>query len=102
MTTGIDPSTAQEMSDEEIGKHLSQNFRKSIQTMAQANPKHFDINAPFSKLLLTSTVNDMRVLPICDKEERVVGIVGQNDLLSGLGNVLEMEPEEEIIEESKR
>ena len=55
----------------------------------------FTERTPLNELLKTSLKNDLRVLPVCDDEGRIIGVVDQTALIRGIGKMLGLGPARE-------
>lgn len=75
-----------------VGVALRKNFKTPLSKIARARLPHFTEMTPLSELARISLEKDLRVLPVCDPEGRVIGVVDQSALLRGLGDFLDIKP----------
>jgi SulP family sulfate permease len=74
---------------------LRSNFETRLDKIARSDVPHFTGRTPLNELVKTSIKDDLRVLPICDDEGRIIGVVSQGALIRGIGRMLGIEPDQE-------
>ena len=89
MIENLDSREASSLSDAELGKHFCRGFQTVIKDMALVDLPHISEDTTLSEVLKASVKMDIRVLPVCDENGRVLGLLSQADLLSGLAQVAE-------------
>jgi sulfate permease, SulP family len=85
---GVDRDAAAEMSDEELKECLRRDFTKPIRLVARTDLARQDSDASVARLLETAVVHDQYVVPICDDDDRVKGLVDMEALARGLRDAL--------------
>jgi len=81
-------------------KALRTNFETRLDKIARSDVPRFTVRTPLNELVKTSLKDDLRVLPICDDEGRIIGVVDQTALIRGIGKMLGIEPDQEKAKEN--
>lgn len=84
------------LSDEALGDHLRKSFGQSISEVCRKELPLLALDTPLHELVNTAVEADLAVLPICDEEGRLIGLVRSVDLLRGIGTSIGFNPEEEL------
>ena len=92
MMDGLSLDEAVALSDEELAQQFASQLDKPIGTLSQRNLPDVTLDTSFLNLFHLSLLHKLSVLPIRDKEGRVAGLVGQHDLLVGLGKLISATP----------
>jgi CBS domain-containing protein len=87
---GADDHDQERLSDDQVGVLLRRDFTQPIRTIARTDVVPHPLQASLARLLETSVKNDQTVIPICDEEGRIKGLVSADDLLRGLVQSLSM------------
>ncbi len=87
MSEGTDLDNS--MDDQKVGEELRRNFLLPIFDMARTDMDGLATDASLTRMLEESLKPGMQVLPICDADGRIKGLVNADDLLKGL--MLEMD-----------
>ena len=77
-----------DVKSDNVAEALRENFNTPIKDIARGDLPHFTERTPLLELIEISVKNDLRVLPVCDNEKRVVGVVDQSSMLRGVGEML--------------
>ncbi|MFP4381422.1 MAG: solute carrier family 23 protein [Candidatus Sumerlaeia bacterium] len=93
LTESIDLDAAHRMDDHEFGEILGRNLTKSIEPMAEKGMDTIERDANMASLLRKTFLNDLRVLPVCDEGRRIIGLVGQGEVLNAIGDMLNLKHE---------
>jgi len=76
------------LDDPAVGELLRRDFTESIRSIAHFDLEHLQKDASLASLIESSVENDLQVIPICDSEKRIKGLVSTDDLLRGLEQAL--------------
>lgn len=82
-----DVATA-ELDDAAVAELLRRDFAVPIKGIARTDVQRHTTQASLAALLEASVVNDQHVIPICDSDGRIKGLVSTDDLLRGLSKAL--------------
>lgn len=93
---GKDLPEDEALSEEELGDHLRKSFDQSISEVCRKDLPRLQLETPLHVLTQTAVDADLAVLPICDEEGRLTGLVRSVDLLKGIGKSIGFNPEEEL------
>lgn len=74
---------------------LRTNFETRLDTIARSDVPRFTERTPLNELVKTSLKDDLRVLPVCDDEGRIIGVVDQTALIRGIGRMLGIGPDQD-------
>lgn len=74
--------------DSELGERLRHYFEVPINELADVTVENHKADSPLAALVATALRKDMQVIPICDDEGRIKGLVSTDDLLRGLHQAL--------------
>ncbi len=88
LNAGVDKARARDLSDEALGEALRRDFGRSINSIARADIEKLPTGARLTPLLEAAVWHDLQVLPICDEDGRISGLISQESLLRGLDSVL--------------
>ena len=75
---------------------MRKSFSKSISEVCRKDLPHLTLDSPLHILTQTAVDTDLSVLPICDEEGRLTGLVRSVDLLKGMGRTIGFNPEQEL------
>lgn len=75
--------------DAELGERLRYRFDRPINRLADRGIERHRSDAVLAELLETMLQKDMQVIPICDDDGRIKGLVSADDLLRGLHEATE-------------
>lgn len=84
-TEGHDTSV---LDDEQVAVLLRRDFTKPIRLIARTDVARESDSAAFARVLELSVENDQRVVPICDEDGRVKGLLSTDDMMKGLLHVV--------------
>ncbi|QXD22975.1 STAS domain-containing protein [Opitutia bacterium ISCC 51] len=84
------------LSQEELGDYLRKSFDQSISEVCRKDLPRLQLETPLHLLTQTAVDADLAVLPICDEEGRLTGLVRSVDLLKGIGKSIGFNPKEEL------
>lgn len=88
----IDPADLNGITDQELGERFRSQLTLSINKMAHTDLDRLGVETTLAELLFASVDNDLSVIPICDADGRIIGLVDQVDLLAGVGLALGITP----------
>jgi CBS domain-containing protein len=83
-----------DISDRQLGVLFRKHFTRSIGAIARTDLPRLTERTTLAELLLASIGKDLPVLPVCNEDGRVLGLIDQNDLLTGLAKALAQRGEE--------
>ena len=72
------------MDDQAIGALLRRDFLRPIHSIARTDHDRLSPESSLAKVLATAVEKDRHVIPICDEDNRLKGLVSADDLLRGL------------------
>jgi SulP family sulfate permease len=84
----LETSRAADVDDREVGVLFRKHFTRPIGAIARTDLPRLTERTTLAELLLTSIETDLPVLPVCNEDGRVLGLIDQNDLLTGLAKAL--------------
>ena len=90
------PESKEALSEEELRNHLQKSFGQAISEVCRKDLPRLTLDTPLHKLVKTAVDADLAVLPVCDEEGRLTGLVRSVDLLKGIGKSIGFNPEEEL------
>ena len=90
------PENADELSEEELGNYLRKSFGHSISEVCRKDLPRLTVDSPLHELIKTAVEGDLAVLPICDEDGRLTGLVRSVDLMKGIGTSIGFNPEQEL------
>jgi sulfate permease, SulP family len=92
MMADLSADDAIALSDRDLGRRFAAQFNKPIGPMSRQDLPEATLDTSFISMFHMSLLHSLSVLPIRDNESRVVGLVGQHDLLEGLGKLMSAAP----------
>jgi SulP family sulfate permease len=93
---GKDLPEDEELSEKDLRDHLRKSFDQSISEVCRKDLPRLHLETPLHVLTQTAVDADLAVLPICDEDGRLTGLVRSVDLLKGIGKSIGFNPEEEL------
>ena len=90
------PGSEESLSDEALGERMRRSFGQLISEVCRTDLPHLTEDTPLHVLTRTAVDADLAVLPICDEEGRLTGLVRSVDLLKGIGITIGFNPEQEL------
>lgn len=81
---------ADTLDDAAVGERFRDGFTRSISDIARTDLEPLGRHTSLTRLLEVVVQKDLEVVPICDDERRIMGMVSTDDLLLGLGRALRM------------
>ncbi len=94
MINGIDPAQAVLMEDRALARQIRKNFTKTITTLVRSGIPRLSRDASIAQVLQASARHGMPVVPVCDEDGRLMGLVDQNVMLDELIKALNLTPKE--------
>jgi len=88
LLASIDVDKARELPDDQVAKLLRRDFTKPIRLVAQTDTTRHSLDTSLARMLKTAVDKEHYVVPICDDDGRVKGLVNMEDLLRGLRDAL--------------
>ncbi len=88
LTAGARGADHDGLDDAAIGELLRRDFTTTISSIARKDLLLLGPETPLSRLIHALTDQDLQVIPICDDDGRIRGLVSADDLLRGLEQVL--------------
>ncbi len=76
--------------DEELGNRLAKSFSKQINEIADADLPVASASDDIIDLMRKSVQGNTTVVPVCDPEHRILGVVDEGQLIRALGDVLQV------------
>ncbi|MHC5062793.1 MAG: SulP family inorganic anion transporter [Planctomycetota bacterium] len=89
LAAGVGDGDARSLDDEALAERFRRDFTTSITNIARRDLIRLGATAPLADLIEVSVQQDLHVLPICDEDGRIKGLVSADDLLRGLKQALE-------------
>ncbi len=89
LSAGASDDAGRELDDEALAERFRRDFSRSITAIARKDLLRLDTNTSLADLIEVSVQQDLHVLPICDQEGRIKGLVNADDLLRGLQQMLD-------------
>jgi SulP family sulfate permease len=71
-----------------LGEHLRRDFTRGIDTIARLDVDRLEKDASLARLMEVCVEQDLQVIPICDHDGRIKGLVSADDLLRALFEML--------------
>ena len=90
------PDTEETISNEALAKSLKRHFGESISEVCRKDMPKLTPDTELHLLTQTATREDLSVLPVCDEDGRLTGLVRSVDLLKGIGMSIGFNPEKEL------
>ncbi|MBN1867072.1 STAS domain-containing protein [Candidatus Sumerlaeota bacterium] len=90
MVSGWDPSRDPDMSDSEMGRRFGEHFAEVLADVARKEMPRLTPETRLASLLRLVTRSEAGIVPICDASGRLAGQVGLDDLIVGLGQILDL------------
>lgn len=84
LTQGLDGQRSDELDDKEVGALLRREFTQPINKICRVDEDRVYREDSLARLLEKALEDDLHVIPICDQEGRVKGLVSSDDLLRTL------------------
>ena len=84
----IEKTEVDELTNEQLAQLLREPFTTSIKTIARSNLTSHSESACLGELLVSSVHEDLEVIPVCDNEGRIMGMVDQQHLLQGVNKLI--------------
>lgn len=81
---------ADTLEDQDVGKRFREGFTRSIADIARTDLEPLGEKTTLARLLEVVVQKDLEVVPICDDERRIMGMVSTDDLMLGLGRALRL------------
>ena len=75
---------------------LPKSFGHSISEVCRKDLPRLTVDSPLHELIKTAVEGDLAVLPICDEDGRLTGLVRSVDLMKGIGTSIGFNPEQEL------
>ena len=76
--------------DEELGNRLAESFSRRINEIADADLPVATATDNIIDLMRKSIQGSTTVIPVCDPEHRILGVVDEGQLLRALGEILQI------------
>lgn len=90
------PESGEDLSEKDLRDHFRKSFGQSISEVCRKDLPRLTLDTPLHVLVKTAVEADLAVLPVCDEEDRLTGLVSSVDLLKGIGKSIGFNPEEEL------
>ena len=92
LLSGLPEELPEGLDDQKLGALFRRHLARPINTLANHKIPRLDRHATLAELMDASLKGRLLVLPICDEDGRIVGLVDQMDLLTGLSIALDVAP----------
>jgi anti-anti-sigma factor len=87
MTREIDPQAADQPSDQDLGRLMRRPFDELVRAIARSQLPAIRLESALPELLRGLLADNLPALPVCDEDQRVVGLLTQHDLLLGVSKL---------------
>jgi SulP family sulfate permease len=77
--------------DEALGARLAESFSQPISRMAETRLPVVEASDSILDIIRKSVQSTSCVVPVCDEEHRILGIVDEGQMIRGLGKVLQLD-----------
>ncbi|NNC90197.1 MAG: STAS domain-containing protein [Akkermansiaceae bacterium] len=94
MTRGLDFQALAKASDKEVAESLRTHLTTRINTICRTDLPRLETEAGLGELLTAMAAGDDQVLPVCDGEGRIMGLVEQYPLLRAVAERIHKEDEQ--------
>jgi len=84
LAAGAEGQDTAELDDEQVAVLMRRDFTRSIRLIARTEVAQVSLKASLAQLLRVSAEQDQAVLPVCDEEIRIRGLLSADDLMRGL------------------
>ena len=85
-----------QLEEESLAKLLRMHFRQNISEVMRGNLPALTSKTELPQLVSASLEQGFRVLPVSDDDGRLKGLIGEMDILRGIGKSIGFKPEEEL------
>jgi CBS domain-containing protein len=89
LSAGIGLTDVVSLEDRTLGDLLRRHFTKPIGPIARVGYQHIGTKTPVAEALRVALKQDLQVLPICEDDGRIKGLISQDDILSWLSRMLD-------------
>ncbi len=89
LTAGVGPAEAADLDNRALGDRLRRHFARPIGPIARVGYERMGKETPVAKLLAIALEHDLQVLPICEEDGRIRGLVSQDDILRWLSEAVD-------------
>jgi SulP family sulfate permease len=89
LSAGIEPAKVGRLDDRALGDLLRKHFPMPIGPIARVGYEHAGTETPVAHVLRAALKDDLQVLPICEADGRIKGLVSQDDILRWLSAILD-------------
>ena len=93
---GLEEGKLEDLDDEALGAIMRQRFDLSINSIARGDLPQLRAETGIAEAVASLRDHVLRTLPVCDDHGRLSGLVSPTDMLKGLGQALDFNPEEEL------
>ena len=77
--------------DEALGAQLAESFSRPISEMAETQLPVVEPSDSILDIIRKSVKSTSCVVPVCDEEQRIIGIVDEGQMIRSLGNILHLD-----------
>lgn len=84
MAAGAEGHDTRDLDDEQVAVLLRRDFTKPIRLIARTDIARESRDSSLARVLEASVENDQQVVPICDEDGRMQGLLSADDLMRGL------------------
>ncbi|MEM9161002.1 MAG: SulP family inorganic anion transporter [Verrucomicrobiota bacterium] len=92
----VDESEVDTLSDEELAAKMQTQFQRSISETARSDLPEITENTSLATTVWLSRERSLKTLPVSDNDGRLTGLINPTDMLKGLGQALDFNPEKEL------
>ena len=76
--------------DEELGERLARSFKKPINELAETDVPIASEEDSLESLIERSSTSKTTILPVCNPERRILGLVDEGQIIRALGKALNL------------
>lgn len=84
LAAGAEGHDTHDLDDEQVAALLRRDFTKPIRLIARTDIARGSLDSSPARVLEASVKNDQQVLPVCDEDGRIKGLLSADDLMRGL------------------
>ena len=79
--------------DEELGNQLANSFSRPINEIAQSDLPVAALSDDLIEVIRKSIISQSTVIPVCDPERRILGVIDEGQMIRALSEFLSLKPD---------
>ena len=92
----VDESEVDDLTDEILASKMRQQFHHRINDIARRDLPEINEYTSLASTIWLSREHKLKTLPVSDPDGRLAGLISPTDMLKGLGQALDFNPEKEL------